>query len=71
MERDRGRSGGRVLINFASPRDALGRLTPASVAVFRASGMQVTEKWPLLARLQFAPRRIFSNSACISKQSRW
>jgi len=32
--------------------------------------MQVTEKWPLLARLQFAPRCIFSKSPCIFAKSR-
>jgi glutathione S-transferase len=31
--------------------------------------MQVIEKWPLLARLQFAPRCIFSKSPCIFVKS--
>jgi len=32
--------------------------------------MQVIEKWPLLNRLQFAPRCIFSKSPCIFVKSR-
>jgi hypothetical protein len=32
--------------------------------------MQVIEKWPLLARLQFAPRSIFSKSPCIFVKSK-
>ena len=32
--------------------------------------MQVIEKWSLLARLQFAPHCIFSNSPCIFEKSR-
>ena len=31
--------------------------------------MQVIEKWSLLARLQFAPRCIFSNSPCIFEKA--
>jgi hypothetical protein len=31
--------------------------------------MQATEKWSLLARLQLAPRCIFSKSPCISKEN--
>ena len=32
--------------------------------------MQNIEKWPLLARLQLAPRCIFSKSPCIFLKSR-